>query len=595
MFERSVKFMDINKKSKVNQLGRIRQCLDEAGQMVDVFPVGELQALRERAASNHFNLVVVGEFKRGKSSILNALIGADILPVGVVPLTAIATVLQYGQQAQLKVAFNDGTEQVHQLDELWDYATEKGNPENIKDVAEVRINWPSPWLKNGVRLVDTPGIGSIYRHNSDVTRDFLPKADAVLFVLSVDQPVGQAEYDFLQEVRAYAGKVFFLLNKADLLSTAELEEASTFTRSVLERAMGGSQPALFPVSAQQALQSLRYRDEEHKGQYEKALSQSGFTPFGRELEHFLMQEKGNALATALAKGLRRLVVQARFNTELALSSLNAPVAELQQKLDVFAEKRVEISQEKHDFRVLLAAEIKQLIDTELAVDIDAAAAIITTQVREKVQAQFHAARQASLHDLHETLRQTALESVRNGWDSFRKDEDKKLEVAFQSAVKRFSVKVDATVDALYHFSADLFSIPYETVNANAAWQAKSGFYYKFWEMPGSIVIVGRSALHALPKFIGDRLVLKASLRYGDELVDTQAGRLRYDFVQRLQKSESDFRKIMLDRIDSTLEGIERAVTKGLEVNETNSAEAQKQKQRLQHNLEQLHGFDKRIV
>ncbi len=595
MFERSVKFMDINKKSKVNQLGRIRQCLDEAGQMVDVFPVGELQALRERAASNHFNLVVVGEFKRGKSSILNALIGADILPVGVVPLTAIATVLQYGQQAQLKVAFNDGTEQVHQLDELWDYATEKGNPENIKDVAEVRINWPSPWLKNGVRLVDTPGIGSIYRHNSDVTRDFLPKADAVLFVLSVDQPVGQAEYDFLQEVRAYAGKVFFLLNKADLLSTAELEEASTFTRSVLERAMGGSQPALFPVSAQQALQSLRYRDEEHKGQYEKALSQSGFTPFGRELEHFLMQEKGNALATALAKGLRRLVVQARFNTELALSSLNAPVAELQQKLDVFAEKRVEISQEKHDFRVLLAAEIKQLIDTELAADIDAAAAIITTQVREKVQAQFHAARQASLHDLHETLRQTALESVRNGWDSFRKDEDKKLEVAFQSAVKRFSVKVDATVDALYHFSADLFSIPYETVNANAAWQAKSGFYYKFWEMPGSIVIVGRSALHALPKFIGDRLVLKASLRYGDELVDTQAGRLRYDFVQRLQKSESDFRKIMLDRIDSTLEGIERAVTKGLEVNETNSAEAQKQKQRLQHNLEQLHGFDKRIV
>ena len=587
--------MDINKKSKVNQLGRIRQCLDEAGQMVDVFPVGELQALRERAASNHFNLVVVGEFKRGKSSILNALIGADILPVGVVPLTAIATVLQYGQQAQLKVAFNDGTEQVHQLDELWDYATEKGNPENIKDVAEVRINWPSPWLKNGVRLVDTPGIGSIYRHNSDVTRDFLPKADAVLFVLSVDQPVGQAEYDFLQEVRAYAGKVFFLLNKADLLSTAELEEASTFTRSVLERAMGGSQPALFPVSAQQALQSLRYRDEEHKGQYEKALSQSGFTPFGRELEHFLMQEKGNALATALAKGLRRLVVQARFNTELALSSLNAPVAELQQKLDVFAEKRVEISQEKHDFRVLLAAEIKQLIDTELAVDIDAAAAIITTQVREKVQARFDTAHKASLHDLHETLRQTALESVRNGWDSFRKDEDKKLEVAFQAAVKRFSVKVDATVDALYHFSADLFSIPYETVNANAAWQAKSGFYYKFWEMPGSIVIVGRSALHALPKFIGDRLVLKASLRYGDELVDTQAGRLRYDFVQRLQKSESDFRKIMLDRIDSTLEGIERAVTKGLEVNETNSAEAQKQKQRLQHNLEQLHGFDKRIV
>jgi len=201
--------MSMTEVSAVSVLMRVRQSLAEAEQLADIIPADDLQVLRQRAESNRFNLVVVGEFKRGKSSLLNALIGADILPVGVVPLTAIATILQYGDETQVAVTFHDGTKQSFEQSALWDYATEKGNPGNIKGVAEVHISWPSPWLERGVCLVDTPGIGSIYQHNSDITREFLPKADAVLFVLSVDQPVGQAEYDFLQEVHAYAGKIVF--------------------------------------------------------------------------------------------------------------------------------------------------------------------------------------------------------------------------------------------------------------------------------------------------------------------------------------------------------------------------------------------------
>ncbi|MFN3398115.1 MAG: dynamin family protein, partial [Sulfurimicrobium sp.] len=246
-------------------LGELRQCLADAEGLSGI-PPGELRALQARVQSSVFRLVVVGEFKRGKSSVLNALIGADILPVGVVPLTAIATLLEYGAEPAVRVVFLDGSERQVPLETLWDFVTEKGNPANEKGVSEVHIAWPSAWLKSGVRLVDTPGIGSIYRHNTDVTYRFLPKADAVLFLLSVDQPVGQAEQDFLKEVREYAGQIFFLLNKTDLLSEADLAESVAFTSRVLAEIMGGAVP-VFPVSARLALEG---RKSGAKGLLEKS-------------------------------------------------------------------------------------------------------------------------------------------------------------------------------------------------------------------------------------------------------------------------------------------------------------------------------------
>jgi predicted GTPase len=104
-----------------------------------------------------------------------------------------------------------------------------------------------------VRLVDTPGIGSVYRHNADVSYRFLPKADAVLFLLSADQPVSQAECELLKDVREFAGKIFFILDKADHLSEFELREAVTFAQITITEAMG-HKPFIVPASARMALE-----------------------------------------------------------------------------------------------------------------------------------------------------------------------------------------------------------------------------------------------------------------------------------------------------------------------------------------------------
>ncbi len=195
----------------------------------------------------------MGQFKRGKTSLINALLGADILPVAVVPLTSIVTIITYGEALRIRVYFNDGRIQEIKPESLSEYVTERGNPKNIKDVKEVVITYPSPYLKDGVRLIDTPGVGSIYQHNTDVAYQYLPKSDAAIFLLSVDQPMSKAELDFLSDVREYSNKIFFLLNKADYLNEKDLQESMDFSKSVLKEAMG-TEVRIFPVSARLALE-----------------------------------------------------------------------------------------------------------------------------------------------------------------------------------------------------------------------------------------------------------------------------------------------------------------------------------------------------
>jgi len=567
------------------RLFALRQCLSIAETLAGI-PPAELHALRDRADSSVFNLMVVGEFKRGKSSVLNALIGADILPVGVVPLTSVATILEYGDEPMVQVVFQDDKERQVSLNALRDYVTEKGNPANIKEVREVRIAWPSFWLKSGVRLIDTPGIGSVYQHNTDVTYRFLPKADAVLFLLSVDQPVGQAEYDFLKEVREYAGRIFFLLNKSDLVSEVDLDESIAFASRVLAEAMGGPVP-VFPISARLALEGNKTGSEE-------LLRQSCFPIFTEALEYFLMEGKGNAVAVSLAKGLLRLVSQARFNAELALSSLSMPVEELRRKVAAFEKKRGEIAQEKHDFAILLEAEVKRLAGQDVTADVEAFKAKLTRDIEAKLKDHFESVRHLPSSELHEDLQRYVVDEVRTAWDGFRHDEDERLDALFQSICERFSGKIDATVDELYRFSSELFSVPFEAVGAESAWSAKSGFYYKFWETPGSLKIISTSLLHALPKFLGDALILNSAQRYGRELTDTQSGRVRYDFAQRLDKSMRDFKVAMLERINATLDGIETAVKKGVKTGAESTAQATVRARDLAVNMEYLNKLAARL-
>jgi predicted GTPase len=199
--------------------GRILENLDDLHQLTSFrnngSTVNVIQGLKEKLLQGKFNLAVLGQFKRGKTTLINALLGSRLLPTAVVPLTSIITLIKYGTDLHIEVFFNNGDKKEIMLEELSDYVTERGNPENQKEVQYVEVHYDSPYLRGGVQIIDTPGIGSTYQHNTAVTYGYLSKVDAAIFLVGVDPPISQVEYDFLSDIKKYVNKIFFLQNKID--------------------------------------------------------------------------------------------------------------------------------------------------------------------------------------------------------------------------------------------------------------------------------------------------------------------------------------------------------------------------------------------
>jgi GTPase SAR1 family protein len=543
--------------------------------------------LKEKIRSNSFNLVVVGQFKRGKTSLINALLGADILPVAVVPLTSIVTIITWGEALRITVYFNDSRTAEIEPERLVEYVTEKGNPRNIKDVREVVLTYPSPYLKDGVRLIDTPGVGSIYQHNTDVAYQYLPKSDAALFLLSVDQPMSKAELDFLHDVKEYSNKIFFILNKADYLRETDLKESIDFSRSCLKEAVG-SEVKLFPVSARLALEGTAMQSDE-------LILKSMLPRFSRDLNSFLMEEKGNVLILSVTNNLLRNIAQATLELVLELKSLTTPLGELQEKIRAFEHKKGEVLQAKQDFDILLEGEVSRLTKGSLEDDLQRFVRDLLPHEQAHLSEKFEQNKHLSLKDLRGILEEAVIDHVKQAFITWRAIEDERLAKAFEAICKRFITKINETVDELLRYSSELFSVPFDTVKAESLWSVTSGFFYKFKEQPVGTAIIASTLTLALPKFIGDKIVLKKMKEYLQRVVTMQAARAGNDFEERLDKSKLDFRWEMFEKIDATIEGISNAIEKGMTQRSKGAQEVGARERTLSETMSKLDEIKNRLT
>ncbi len=545
------------------------------------------EELREKIRSNAFNLVVVGQFKRGKTSLINALLGAEILPVAVVPLTSIVTIMTWGEALRIKVYFNDERVSEIKRESLSEYVTEKGNPKNVKDVREVVLTYPSPYLKDGVRLIDTPGVGSIYQHNTDVAYQYLPKSDAALFLLSVDQPMSKAELDFLKDVKEYSNKIFFVLNKADYLRENDLREALEFTKNALCETMG-SEVRLFPVSARLALDGTTAKSGE-------LIEKSMLPVFSKDLNRFLMEEKGNVLILSVTNNLLRSISQAKLELELELKSLTTPLEDLKEKIRAFENKKGEVEQVKRDFEILLEGDVLRLVKGGLEDDLQRFVRDMMPHEQAHLTEQFELNKGLSLKELRSTLEEAVIDHVKQAVITWRATEDERLAKAFETICKRFITKINETVDELLRYSSELFSVPFDMVKAEALWSVKSGFYYKFKEQPVGTAIIASTLTLALPKFIGDKIILRKMKEYLQRVVTMQAARAGNDFEERLDKSKLDFRWEMFQKIDATIEGLASAIEKGMTQRSKGSQEVEARKRTLAETTRKLDGIKSRLA
>lgn len=209
----------------------------------------EASELAVRAAEGRFYVACVGQFKRGKSTLVNALVGDPILPTGVVPITTVPTVLRYGPRRSARVRTRAAGWGDVDPDALSDYVSEEQNPGNAKGVEAVEAFVPSALLATGMCLVDTPGLGSVHEENSTATQAFVPHIDAALVVIGSDPPISGEELRLIEAVGHQVRDLLIVLNKADRVTDAERRAASAFARRVIAQRLGRAVECIYEVSA----------------------------------------------------------------------------------------------------------------------------------------------------------------------------------------------------------------------------------------------------------------------------------------------------------------------------------------------------------
>lgn len=317
--------------------------------------------LRSRLASGRVHLAVLGQFKRGKSTLLNALLGEAVLPSAVVPLTAVPTFLKPASARRAEVAFADdrAPEVLDAADaddlsaRLAEFVTEERNPRNVLNVEHVTVHHPAPVLASGAVLVDTPGIGSTYRHNTEATLNFLPQCDAAIFVVSADPPITETEVEFLGEVTERVPRLFFVLNKIDYLDEREREEAVGFVRSVLERELSAD-CEIIPLSARQGLAARQTGDAD-------GWERSGCAALERSLERFVTDELVAVLHEAIRQKAERLLTQIGSQVALKRSLALMPLEELRERAATFRAAVAEAVRQREIAHDLIAGDKKRLI------------------------------------------------------------------------------------------------------------------------------------------------------------------------------------------------------------------------------------------
>jgi GTP-binding protein EngB required for normal cell division len=307
----------------IDTLDRVARLADEL-KLANLRP--QIAACRKQLGdSDKIDVAVFGRFKAGKSSFLNHLTGQAVLPIGVVPLTAVITRLRYGLVERAEVLFLNGTKMEIRLDEIGLYVGENENPDNEKQVASVEVELPALKPFAPLQFVDTPGLGSAFVHNTEAALNWLPNVGTAVVAVSSDAPLSERDLALLDELRRHTPKIVLLLTKADLLNETQRAEVLAFVREQCSRKWKVELPVFF-YSIQPAL-----------AKFKTELNEQLLTP--------LLRNRSEAAGQILRHKLESLTIQTLDYVRVALAAAT-------QAESARAALREKLGEERHQFDLL---------------------------------------------------------------------------------------------------------------------------------------------------------------------------------------------------------------------------------------------------
>jgi GTPase Era involved in 16S rRNA processing len=534
------------------------------------------RALEKKLVENRFNVVVFGEFKRGKTTLVNALLGADLLPAAVVPVTSVVTAVTWGEAVRARIVFLDGRERDVQPGDLAGYVTERGNPKNGLGVGRAIVSYPSDELRDGVFLIDTPGVGSVYRHNTDAARAFLTESDAAIFITSADPAISDAERRFLEEVRDQAVRLFFVLNKIDYLSGLDREEAIAFTQGVIADAVGRD-IVLYPLSARRALIAKLVDDVTE-------LDASGLPRFEDDFRAFLLSEKGLAILDSITARALRLVDDERNSLDVHERAVELPAQAIESARGRMEEVFVHARARQRDRHALLRQETEALVSrleydlAELRAD---EAARLLQATSERIS-QLGDVRHAT-----ENVDRFVKDSLRDDIDRWRYLEEQELAAAFRDSTARFVEEADQTERETVRLCGEILGIRLVSDGSPVDLSADTRFTFSFFEVPTILESLLPDVRRFLPRETARRRLERGLQERIPMLVDKHSGRLRWDFVQRLEQSRRELEVTLDRRLEATIGSLTEGIERSERDRDRSAEDARRAKERMRTQRRQL--------
>ncbi|MCG8418644.1 MAG: dynamin family protein [Proteobacteria bacterium] len=309
--------LEHHRETKRAIIGRLEQ-LAEVSESVGMLTLARgIRTTRiPKLDKEHFHLVVLGEFNHGKSTFVNALLGADVLPTGITPTTAVINHVVWSDGVRAHAVLISGEEVTLSADALDDWVTVAGPRSG--EVAYVEVGYPSDLLRENITLVDTPGVNDINEARAEITYGYVPRADAVIFLLDAQQALKDSEREFLSShvLEGSRDRLIFVLGKVDVLNQTERDAVLDYVRGGLAKLI--DQPAVFPLSARDWLVGDR--------------EQSGMPELLDYLERFLDTDRAQILLDNAAADAVRTAAYLEQNLGVKLYAFDLDLAELEARI-----------------------------------------------------------------------------------------------------------------------------------------------------------------------------------------------------------------------------------------------------------------------
>jgi hypothetical protein len=519
-------------------LSRLAEIADELGETSTSTDIRELVG---RVNEGRFFVACIGQFKRGKSTLLDALVGEAILPIGELPVTTVPTVLRYGTERAARVLIENRWQTIRPED-LGRYVSEEFNPENQKAVAGVEVFLPSPLLAAGMCLVDTPGVGSVFTGNTEATKAFIPQIDAAILVVGADPPISGDELALVAAVAANVDRIVIVLNKTDRVSLAERQQAAAFARKVLEARLKKSIDRIYEFSA------LNHLNHETDG--------DDWDAFAEDLRRMASSAGRETTRSAAERGLRRFSASLRGAVEERIRALREPIEDSERRIADLRQTVNQAEESLRDLGALLSAEQMRLSNAfqarrkKFLRDVFPTAASELRQETKQVRTNFGPSLRRELMLAAQTI-------ARRHVMPWLESEETHAQELYSSATQRFVSLANGFLKRISEEQSATFADLPKAQDLERGFRTRSRFY--FHDML-TIAQPASPLLYCTDLVMGGfhirRWFEKDADHLLENLLDTNACRVQGDAEQRVAESrqclESDIRKL-LRRVSATAE------------------------------------------